>query len=123
MKAVTLTLLGSALFALASCSTPPKPLPALSENFTASPAGSDMYRLHYRGDPAASSERILDLGLATASQFAAERGFRYFAVIDEEKSGRGEIHYINDEAVLAKVNPRDFLIQAFPHRPKRVFCF
>ncbi len=65
----------------------------------------------------------MDLGLASASQHTAENGFRYFAVIDEEKSGRGEIHYIEDESVLGKMNPRELLVQAFPHRPKRLFCF
>ena len=108
---------------ISSCASP-KPSPAaLSEGFAVTPAGSDMYRVNYRGDPSVPNTRILDFALATASNVAAERSFRYFAVIDEPKSRPGEIHYVEEAFPLGKVNPKELLIQCFPNRPKRVFCF
>jgi hypothetical protein len=82
-----------------------------------------MYRISYRGE-AIPPERILDFALARASHLAEEEGYRYFAVIDEARSGGGEIYYYEEVTSLENHDePRSVLIQAFPHRPKRVLCF
>ena len=113
-----------ALSLLAGCASAPRPQGPALDAYAATPAGHDLYRIQYRGDAAAPQERILDFGLAYASQLAAREGARYFAVIDETKSGEGEIYYFADDVALSKkADPKTLLVQIFPHRPKRVLVF
>ena len=93
------------------------------DRYVITPAGRDMYRISYRGE-AVSPERILDFAVARASHVAEQEGYRYFAVIDEERSGSGEIYYYEEGTSLENhKEPQSVLIQAFDHRPKRILCF
>lgn len=119
-NAATATLLAMAM----GCATAPKPQPQAMDSYVTTAAGRDLYRINYRGNAPASAERILDFALARASHLTDREGYRYFAVINELKSGNGEIYYYgNDELLEDHADPGSILIQAFQHRPKRIPCF
>ena len=109
---------------MAGCSTPPKPQPQAMDPYVTTDAGPDLYRISYRGPDAVSPERILDFALARASHLADQEGYRYFTVVDETRSGGGELYYYEMGAPLENhQEPRSILIHAFDRRPKRILCF
>ncbi len=105
------------------CASAPKPVPQTVEGYQTTPAGRDLYRVTYRG-ARASADRFMDFGLASASLVVDSEGYRYFAVVNEDKSAKNEVHYYgSDETLENHPAPGNLLIQAFQNRPKRIPCF
>jgi hypothetical protein len=82
MRMRPLALAAMALALNVGCATPYQPT-GFRGGYSETQLAPDVFRIYFRGNAFTSPERAQDLVLLRAAQLGRERGFPYFAVLDE----------------------------------------
>ena len=85
MKTGPLVLGAVALSLGVGCATPYQST-AFRGGYSETQLAPDVFRIYFRGNAFTSTERAQDFALLRAAELARERGFVYFAVLDERSS-------------------------------------
>ncbi len=139
----------AAVVALAfGCATPYQSK-AFRGGYSETRLAPDVFRIHFRGNAYTSSERAQDFAILRAAQLARERGFPYFAVINESSSSSvhtfttpgqsyssgsavvtgstatysGQTTHYPGQTVLMYKPQTGLLIRGFPERPQGIYTF
>ena len=88
MKQVFLLLIGGfSLLLLGGCATSYQQK-GFSGGYSETQLAPDVFRVNFAGNAYTSSERAQDFALLRAAELSLERGFRYFALLDESSSSK-----------------------------------
>jgi len=85
MNAVRVFAAVAAVSAVFGCATPYQ-FKAFRGGYSETQLAPDVFRIYFRGNAYTSTERAQDFALLRAAELARERGFAYFAVVDETSS-------------------------------------
>jgi hypothetical protein len=78
---------GLSLWVLSSCATSYHQK-GFTGGYSETQLAPDVFRVNFQGNGYTSAERAQDFVLLRAAELSLERGFRYFALLDEESSSK-----------------------------------
>jgi len=78
---------GFSLWLLSGCATTYQQK-GFTGGYSETQLAPDVFRVNFAGNAHTSSERAQDFALLRAAELSLERGFRYFALLDESSSSK-----------------------------------
>jgi hypothetical protein len=85
VKATRVFFVAAAVSLVAGCATPYQST-GFRGGYSETLLAPDVFRIYFRGNAFTSIERAQDFALLRAAELARERGFAYFAIVDESSS-------------------------------------
>jgi len=83
------------ILVLAGCATPYQSIESLNLNgggYADAQIAEDMFTVSFRGNGYTSRDRVDNMALLRAADITLENGFRYFIILDQDKSVRSDTH-------------------------------
>jgi hypothetical protein len=87
MKLALLLASGFSLWVLSGCATSYQQK-GFTGGYSETQLAPDVFRVNFQGNGYTSSERAQDFALLRAAELSLERGFKYFALLDETSSSK-----------------------------------